>query len=170
MANKYISDENYWAKWNVQPSWTYFGAHNGLFRKIPATHQEECGQYDPRRRPWFVAASSGPKDVVIVIDVSGSMEDYGRISIAKDAATTIVETLTVADRVAVVSFSGRAYQIGGYSNLIRATNENKERLIEAIKNLGANGGTNFYDAFRVAFDSLEKTIKNEYTSGCNIAG
>ena len=61
MIEKYENDEEFWAKYNAQPSWTYFGAHNGLFRKIPATHQEQCGSYDPRKRPWFVAASSGPK-------------------------------------------------------------------------------------------------------------
>mmetsp|Transcript_2336 Transcript_2336/g.3623 ORF Transcript_2336/g.3623 Transcript_2336/m.3623 type:complete len:650 (-) Transcript_2336:61-2010(-) len=169
MIDKYKTDEEYWAKYNVQPSWTYFGAHNGLFRRIPAIHQEECGQYDPRRRPWFVAASSGPKDVVLVIDVSGSMEDYGRMDIAKEAAITIVETLTVADRVAVVSFSSRAAQIGGFSSLIRATNENKKRLIKAIKDLNAKGATNFYDAFNTAFNALDKTIRSESTSGCNIA-
>mmetsp|Transcript_28666 Transcript_28666/g.52977 ORF Transcript_28666/g.52977 Transcript_28666/m.52977 type:complete len:655 (+) Transcript_28666:127-2091(+) len=169
MIDKYKTDEEYWAKYNVQPSWTYFGAHNGLFRRIPAIHQEECGQYDPRRRPWFVAASSGPKDVVLVIDVSGSMEDYGRMDIAKEAAITIVETLTVADRVAVVAFSSRATQIGGFRSLIRANNENKKRLIKAIKNLEANGATNFYDAFNTAFNALDKTIRSESTSGCNIA-
>ncbi|KAL7532149.1 LOW QUALITY PROTEIN: hypothetical protein ACHAXR_006045 [Thalassiosira sp. AJA248-18] len=109
---------------NAHPSWTYFGAHNGLFRKIPATYQEECGQYDPRHRPWFVAASSGPKDVVLVIDTSGSMNDYGRIDLAKEAAITVVSTLTVADRVAVVSFSD--FGKFGIHSLIRATKENKE--------------------------------------------
>ena len=61
MIEKYEADEKFWAKYDVQPSWTFFGAHNGLFRKIPASHQEQCGSYDPRKRPWFVAASSGPK-------------------------------------------------------------------------------------------------------------
>lgn len=169
MIDKYKDDEEFWSKYEVQPSWTYFGAHNGVFRKIPATQQEECGQYDPRRRPWFVAASSGPKDVVLIIDTSGSMNDYGRMDIAKEAAITIVDTLTVADRVAVVAFSSTAFQIGGYSSLIRATSYNKKKLIEAIKGLQANGGTNFYYAFKTAFDTLEQTIREEATSGCNVA-
>jgi len=170
MIEKYKADEEYWGdKYNIQPSWTYFGAHNGLFRQIPARHQEQCGLFDPRRRPWFVAASSGPKDVVLVIDTSGSMNDYGRMYLAKEAAITIVDTLTVADRVAIVTFSDEATQIGGFSSLVRATIRNKERLIEAINELEANGATNFYDAFDTAFNSLEKTIRSESTSGCNIA-
>ncbi len=35
--------------------------------------------YDPRIRPWYVAASTGPKDVVLILDTSGSMGNYGRI-------------------------------------------------------------------------------------------
>ena len=169
MAEKYKADEAYWAKYNVQPSLTYFGSHNGLFRHIPAFLQENCGQYDPRRRPWFVAASSGPKDVVLVIDVSGSMSDYERMNIAKDAAVTIIDTLTIADRFAIVAFSDTASIIGGNTMLIRATNENKEKLKGAIFDLSPNGATNFYAAFSEAFNALDRTISNESTSGCNIA-
>ena len=49
MVDKYAADEEFWANYNVSPSWTYFGAHNGLFRRIPATHQEQCGAYDVSR-------------------------------------------------------------------------------------------------------------------------
>lgn len=54
---------------------------------LPAS-REECYGYDPRRRPWFVAASSGPKDLVLVLDTSGSMNDYGRLDLLKEAAIT----------------------------------------------------------------------------------
>jgi len=39
MAEQYANDEQFWGQYGVSPSWTYFGSHNGLFRKIPATHQ-----------------------------------------------------------------------------------------------------------------------------------
>lgn len=51
------------------------------------------GADDPRIRPWYVAASSGPKDVVIVLDVSGSMSQYNRLDLAKEAAETVINTL-----------------------------------------------------------------------------
>ena len=40
--------------------------------------------FDPRTRAWYVAASSGPKDVVVIIDKSGSMLDNNRLEIAKE--------------------------------------------------------------------------------------
>eukprot|EP00804_Cyclotella_cryptica_P019052 CCRYP_014456-RA/>CCRYP_014456-RA protein AED:0.03 eAED:0.03 QI:213/1/1/1/1/1/3/251/787 len=146
----------------------YFGSSTGAFRIIPARHSETCGNYDPRYRPWFVAASSGPKDVVLVIDISGSMKGR-RMDLAKEAASTIVETLSVADRFAVITFSDFASQIGEEEGLIVATDENKKQMIELIQNLEARGGTNFYDGFDKAFDTIEQTIKDELTSGCNIA-
>ncbi len=97
------------------------------------------------------------------------MNTNQRIVTAKAAAITIVETLMVADRFAVISFSSEASLAGGYTGLIRATNKNKNQMIGAIKRLEPQGGTNFYNAFGKAFDALESTIRNEATSGCNIA-
>ena len=51
----------------------YFGAHNGIMRLFPALQSKSCNTYDPRKRPWYIAASSGPKDIIIILDVSGSM-------------------------------------------------------------------------------------------------
>ena len=169
MVKKYAESEEFWAKKNMKPSWTYFGAHDGLFRSIPALHQADCGTFDPRRRPWFVAASSGPKDVVLIIDVSQSMDKSPRINVTRDAAATIVDTLTVADRFIVIAFSTEAYSLGDYPSLIPATSDNKEKLKKAIYELEPNGTTNFHAAFETAFDALDNTIHNEESSDGRIA-
>ena len=53
------------------------------------------GPYDPRFRPWYATAASGPKDVLIVIDSSGSMTSGGRMDMAIAAAKKVVDTLTL---------------------------------------------------------------------------
>lgn len=136
----------------VTPANLYFGSHNGPMRMWPARHYEECGSYDPRLRPWYVAAASGPKNILIVMDVSGSMGNQQKLEYAKTAAIRIVETLTVSDRIAIIPFSDSAQDILADSGrFYKATADNKEFLISRIKELTAGGQTNFDAAFQKAF-------------------
>lgn len=53
--------------------WQYFGSTAGVFRLFPGSEWDTnfagfYNDYDPRLRPWYIAATSGPKDVVIVLD------------------------------------------------------------------------------------------------------
>ena len=53
--------------------WQYFGSNAGLVRTFPGREWDTnfagfYNDYDPRLRPWYIAATSGPKDVVIVLD------------------------------------------------------------------------------------------------------
>lgn len=182
MVSIYSESENYWEKYEGNPASIYFGSHNGLFRMIPAKHQIQCWNYDPRRRPWFVAASSGPKEVVLILDISSSMAQSktqsGRIKIAKEAAKIVIDTLTVSDKIAIVTFSDKATVLTLASNnnmeeLIIASDENKEELKDKIDSLEADGTTNFYDAFEEGFGLLNASFTNETFAasgtGCNVA-
>lgn len=49
-----------------------------MFRFYPGSPSMEesdgtCQNYDPRIRPWYIAAITGAKNVIIVIDRSASM-------------------------------------------------------------------------------------------------
>jgi Mg-chelatase subunit ChlD len=54
--------------------------------------------FDARFRPWYSIAATGPKDVIIVIDISGSMQTYSgsssRMDLAKTAALKVLDTLS----------------------------------------------------------------------------
>ena len=56
----------------------YIGTYYGYFRVYPAHEQPNFNgictkDYDPRVRPWYVAATTGSKNILIVLDVSKSM-------------------------------------------------------------------------------------------------
>ena len=91
-------------------------------------------------------AASGAKNVILMIDISGSM--YGkRLTIAKDAASAVISTLSNSDFIGVIKFSSSASVVYS-SRLIRATNSKKEALIKEIEKLSAGGWTNFEAAIR----------------------
>ena len=167
-VRKREADSDFWDGLGVEPRSMYFGSHNGAFRIFPGRQSEQCGVYDPRLRPWYVAGSSGPKNVVLVLDLSGSMQG-SRLSNLKTAASRVVSTLTVSDRVLIVPFASDAYPITDNGFVFTATDENKAFLLDRIGKLQAGGGTNFFRGFEEAFNILDASIANEYTASCNTA-
>ena len=162
----------------------YFGARNGLFRMAPAQGRKNCGIYDPRIRPWFVAAASGPKDVVLVIDGTNSMVRIdGALRVIREAAVAVVETLNVNDRFTVIALTNDVdILLEGNSTLtpassvnitelilLRATRENQNNAKEAINNLAIGGQSDIYPAFETAFNAIYNTMETGETSGGPIA-
>ncbi len=57
----------------------YIGLESGFFRVYPGELQDSkngiCdNSYDPRKRPWYVGATTGSKNVIIAIDNSSHMK------------------------------------------------------------------------------------------------
>ena len=153
----------------VQSPTMYFGSQDGMFRSFPGQQEIFCGQYDPRVRPWYIAASSGPKNIILVLDTSDSMRGQ-RMELLKAAAIRVVQTLTVGDRVAIVPFATTAHVIGDSDGrMLVATVANTEYLVNAINGLYAEGETNFYGALQSAFDTMDKTVAAALHVACNSA-
>ncbi|KAJ7382937.1 hypothetical protein OS493_031713 [Desmophyllum pertusum] len=80
--------------------WQYFGSEEGMLTLFPSFEDKAaCPSYDPRFRPWYVeTATPEPKDVVLVIDTSGSMGTT-LLNVATGAANTVLSTMNPRDRV-----------------------------------------------------------------------
>ena len=95
-----------------------------MHRRYPASKDEEkgglCKDYDPRYRPWYISATTGPKNIIIIIDTSGSM-DISKLVSAKTAVKNILNSLSNVDFVGVVAFSETATKL--YSNKIERANK-----------------------------------------------
>ena len=164
------NDAGYWSSLVIESPTMFFGSQEGMFRIFPGRQWEKCGSFDPRLRPWYIAASSGPKNIILVLNTSGSMNGQ-RLELLKKAAILVIETLTVGDRVAIVPFASTSYGVIGDSDgrMLAATKENRDYLVNAINGLKAIGGTNLYDALQSAFDTLDKTVAAELHVTCNSA-
>lgn len=85
-------------------------------------------------------AKPAPKDVVFVLDRSGSMGDDGKMDQAKKALEYCVSRLGAQDRFGIVDFATDWNQLE--DRLLDADEANKARAKRYIDGLEASGGTN----------------------------
>ncbi len=85
-----------------------------------------------------MAAARLPASIVVVVDVSGSMQDEDKIGAVRHALARFVETLDPADRLAIVTFSDDAHLALQPSSVASS----RSTILGAIGGLAAYGGTN----------------------------
>ena len=101
----------------------------------------EQGTYQVTVLPPRGAGAGRPKDLVLLLDRSGSMGGWKMVA-ARRAAARIVDTLTDADRFAVLTFDhqvDRPASLG--AGLVAATDRHRYRAVEHLAGVEARGGT-----------------------------
>ena len=81
--------------------------------------------------------------MVILLDISASMLENGRMALAKDAVISVLNTLGQSSLVSVVAFSHDVQLSCFGKNLVAATPRNVAKLVEFVEGLQAQGGTDF---------------------------
>jgi Ca-activated chloride channel family protein len=102
----------------------------------------------PRAEP---ARTSPPKDIVFVIDTSGSMIGE-KIEQVKKALRHGVQGLNPGDRFNIIDFSTEARRFR--DGLVEATEAEKKLALSHIDELKARGGTNLEEGLRFALGEL----------------
>ncbi|XP_029470947.1 voltage-dependent calcium channel subunit alpha-2/delta-1 isoform X4 [Rhinatrema bivittatum] len=140
--------------------WQVFGSATGLARYYPASPwinksktSNTIDLYDVRRRPWYIQGAASPKDMLILVDVSGSVSGL-TLKLIRTSVAEMLETLSDDDFVNVVSFSNNAQDVSCFTHLVQANVRNKKVLKDAVQKMGAKGMTDYKKGFSFAFDQL----------------
>ncbi|MBI5211466.1 MAG: VWA domain-containing protein [Elusimicrobia bacterium] len=104
-------------------------------------------------------AKSDPKDVVFVVDRSGSMDEDGKMEQARKALKSCLNKLSGDDRFGIVDFATGVESMA--QSLIAATEEGKGRGRRYADKIEASGGTNIKDALDAAMGLLESGKSKE---------
>jgi Ca-activated chloride channel family protein len=100
-----------------------------------------------------------PKDVVFVVDTSGSMAG-AKLQQAKKALQFCVENLNTDDRFEIVRFSTEAESLFG--KLSEADSEHRKRASNFIGDLKPIGGTAIADALQTAFKARSEKSERPF--------
>jgi Ca-activated chloride channel homolog len=92
-----------------------------------------------------------PANVMLVVDVSGSMADEDRLAHAKQGLDVFFNQIQPQDRVGLTTFNEDVYQLAPLLPFSGA----EQRLRSRVRGLLPNGGTAFRDATGRAFEKVE---------------
>lgn len=126
---------------------------------------------EPPQVPQDNNLSHIPCDIVLVIDVSGSMSTEARLpgssdqestglsvlDLVKHACRTILSTLDEGDRLAIVTFSNSAVEV---QKLTIMSNSNKKMAEENIEKMYVQGATNLWAGLRKGIECLGSQEKS----------
>ncbi|XP_028813109.1 voltage-dependent calcium channel subunit alpha-2/delta-1 isoform X4 [Denticeps clupeoides] len=151
--------------------WQVFGSATGLARYYPASPWMDSRKtpskidlYDVRRRPWYIQGAASPKDMLILVDASGSVSGL-TLKLIRTSVSEMLETLSDDDYVNVVYFNTRVNNTACFDHLVQANVRNKKILKDAVQNITAKGITNYTKGFEFAFQQLSNP--NITRANCN---
>jgi Ca-activated chloride channel family protein len=101
--------------------------------------------------PPALESPRAPRDLVLLLDRSGSMGGWKMVA-ARRAAARIVDTLTEQDRFAVLTFDSVVEQ--AFEGLVAASDRNRYRAVEHLARVDARGGTELLEPLRQAISLL----------------
>jgi len=170
--------------------WAHINTPRGVHRVYPGQRREHtgpggaCRPFDPRLRPWYASAASGPLDVVIAIDRSAGMgrpkdahgaagpgdASTGRRSVlddALDAAGGLLGSLDWSSYVGAVRYDDRAEVLGGFDALAPSKRGTVQLLTDQVADISVRGErANLTAAVDAAAKLFEVGYRRGHTTNC----
>ncbi len=115
----------------------------------------EVSEGGTAREVISVERSTAPFNLVLLLDVSGSVENY--VNFIRKAARSFVETVDKNDRVSIVIFNEDVKVISGFTT-------DKGRLSTSLDTFDAGGGTAYYDALAYTVSDSLRPLRGDRTA------
>ncbi len=101
----------------------------------------------------IVRAERPPLNLVLLLDVSGSMSDANKLPLALQGFRMLADQLTARDKVSIVVYAGAAGAV------LEPTNGNdRARILAALDNLHAGGSTAGGEGLRLAYAMAQRNF------------
>lgn len=94
-----------------------------------------------------------PSNIVLLIDVSGSMTSADKLNLLKEGFNLLVDEFTSQDRIAIVTYAGNAGLLLGSTS-----GAEKEVIKNAINSLGAGGSTAGAEGIITAYEIAQQNF------------
>ncbi len=98
----------------------------------------------------------GPRNMVFLLDVSGSMNDPDKLPLLKEGLSMLVNNLRNDDRVSIVVYAGASGVV-----LEPTMGSDKPRIMEALQRLSAGGSTNGAQGIQLAYQMATKHFEKD---------
>ncbi len=99
-----------------------------------------------------VEPTTAPFNLVLLLDVSGSIEHY--VDFIRKAARNFINTTSPQDRIAIVTFNEDVKPLTGLS-------KDRNYLSESLDTFDAGGGTAYYDSLAYSLTETLRSMKGE---------
>ncbi|HYP49900.1 MAG TPA: VWA domain-containing protein, partial [Pyrinomonadaceae bacterium] len=108
-----------------------------------------------QREILSVETTSAPVNLVLLLDVSGSVENY--VDFIRRAARNFINTVDRRDRNAILTFNEDVKVIANFTT-------DRAKLSESLDPFDAGGGTGYYDALAYSLVDTLRPLKGERTA------
>jgi VWFA-related protein len=102
-----------------------------------------------------VESTTAPFNLVLLLDVSGSVENY--VDFIRKAARNFVNTVSRNDKIAIIIFNEDIKTISTFTT-------DKEKLSESLDTFDAGGSTAYYDALAYTLVETLRPLRGERTA------
>jgi VWFA-related protein len=102
-----------------------------------------------------VKPHTAPVNLVLLLDVSGSVDNY--VNFIRKAARAFIDTARDEDRISLILFNDDVKVLSGFST-------NKAQLSESLDTFDAGGATGYYDAVAFTLADTLRPLRGERTA------